>query len=332
MKLSFLVKGSKLFFKFGFAFAIIAYMIYSDRLDLQVVKRGFSSSGTLILATLFVVIASSLCFYRWNLLLRAQNMHFGFWPIVRYSFIGIFFSTTMPGIVSGDVIKAWYILKDRPPGQSRTPILMSIFLDRFMGLFGLITVSVIALFFNWTHAWDTQDLKKVATTVLLLAAGMLCFFAYIMLSMWGPLAGFRRKMQKAERHSIGRLFLKVYDAWISYREAPRTLAATLVTSVFTHCFVISSVIFCAHALGERSIPLYQYFMLVPIGLLTTAIPIAPAGLGVGHVAFAALFRIAGSNYGAEIFTLYVTLQIALNLTGVIFYVRSPRPAVENQIA
>jgi hypothetical protein len=69
---------------------------------------------------------------------------------------------------------------------------------------------------------------------------------------------------------------------------------------------------------------YQYFLLVPMGLLTTAIPIAPAGLGVGHVAFAALFSLAGSEHGAEIFTMYVTIQIVINLTGVFFYLRSPK--------
>jgi hypothetical protein len=52
--------------------------------------------------------------------------------------------------------------------------------------------------------------------------------------------------------------------------------------------------------------------------------VAPAGLGVGHAAFHALFLLVGSSHGSELFTMLVTLQILFNLMGVFFYLRSPK--------
>lgn len=118
--------------------------------------------------------------------------------------------------------------------------------------------------------------------------------------------------------------LKAYDAFMTYREHPEVLFQSLALSICTHISVVTAVIFCSQALGENQLSLYQYFLLVPVGLITTAIPVAPGGLGVGHVAFQELFKLAGSNHGAEIFTLYVMLQISVNLSGVFFYLRAPK--------
>jgi len=66
---------------------------------------------------------------------------------------------------------------------------------------------------------------------------------------------------------------------------------------------------------ELGIPLVSYFILVPLGLMVTAVPISPAGLGVGQVAFLALFQMAGTTQGANLFTLYMASSALINLSG-----------------
>jgi uncharacterized membrane protein YbhN (UPF0104 family) len=131
-------------------------------------------------------------------------------------------------------------------------------------------------------------------------------------------------MNRFQDYRAGKIFLDAYDSWISYGKQPMVLVKALCLSVLTHVCMVTVAILCSKALGEGQIAYFQYFLLVPMGLLTTAIPIAPAGLGVGHVAFAALFAMAGSSHGAEIFTMLVTVQICLNLTGIFFYLRSSK--------
>lgn len=320
----------KLGLKFSFSFAIIFYMIYSGRLDVEVVKKGFSHAPLLVASFVLVVLALATSLYRWGLLMKGQEIGFSFPQLLRYGMIGAFFNTTMPGAVSGDLIKAWYVLADRE-GQKKTPVLTSILLDRAMGVFGLILVAASPLIWQWSLVWSTPSLERIATPVLLLFVLVILFFAYVMLSVWGPLALLRRKMKRFEKYKVGRVALSAYDAFLSYRENPGILLQALVLSVFTHLFIVTVVIFCSYALGEDKLQFFHYFLLVPIGLLTTAIPVAPAGLGVGHVAFAALFALTGSNHGAEVFTMLVTLQIALNLTGVFFYLKSPKVEPENVV-
>jgi hypothetical protein len=53
--------------------------------------------------------------------------------------------------------------------------------------------------------------------------------------------------------------------------------------------------------------------------MTTALPLAPGGLGLGHVAFERLFTMVGLTGGANIFNVMVLGQLSLNLLGVIPY-------------
>jgi hypothetical protein len=61
--------------------------------------------------------------------------------------------------------------------------------------------------------------------------------------------------------------------------------------------------------------------------MTTALPLAPGGLGVGHVAFDKLFAMVGLQGGANVFNVMVLTQLALNLLGVFPYLLYRRAAV-----
>lgn len=322
------IAAIKLALKFAFSFGILFYMVRSGRLDLEVVKRGFFHGHTFLLSLLLVVVATGSALFRWSLLLRGQGLQFPFPRVVRYGMIGAFFNTTMPGAVSGDLIKAWYVISDYKD-QKKTPVLTSIILDRLVGIFGLVLVAVSPILLFWNEIWLMERLHNLVFLVLALFAGVVMFFGYMIASSWGPLAHVRRKLDALAKFGPGRLFLQAYDAWLSYRERPGLLVATLVISIVNHILAITAVILCARALGDYSLSAYQFFLLAPMALVTTAIPIAPAGLGVGHVAFGALFSLAGSSHGAEIFTMYVTVQILVNLTGIFFYLRSPKLSTPN---
>jgi hypothetical protein len=53
--------------------------------------------------------------------------------------------------------------------------------------------------------------------------------------------------------------------------------------------------------------------------MTTALPLAPGGLGVGHYAFDRMFALVGWHGGANVFNVLVLGQLALNLLGFIPY-------------
>lgn len=315
----------KLVAKFAFAFGILAYMVRSGRLNLDVVRQGFSQSGVLAGSATLVLLGLASSLFRWGLLMQGQGIEYTSGQLIRYGMIGAFFNTTMPGAVSGDLIKAWYVIADRK-GQKKTPVLTSVLLDRVMGIFGLVIVSASPLLFFGREVWALPTLRALAVPMLGCFAGVVAFFAYVMVSGRGPFAALRRKMDFLSRHRAGVMILQIYDALVGYRTRPAVLFQSLLLSVVNFLCMVGVSILCGNAIGEVGISPYQYFLIVPIGLFATAIPVAPAGLGVGHAAFHALFLLVGSQHGSEIFTMMVTLQILFNLLGIIFYLRSPKIA------
>ena len=203
-------------------------------------------------------------------------------------------------------------------------MLTSILLDRVMGVFGLVFVAASPLVIFGPTVWAIPELRKVAVPVLVLFVGVVAFFAYVMLSGWGPIAFLRGKLEFLSANRIGKIFLQAYDAWVNYRAHPGILFASLLISVANFLCMVGVSMLCGLAIGETSLTPVHYFLLVPIGLLATAIPVAPAGLGVGHAAFAWLFSLVGSHHGPEVFTMLVTIQILFNLMGVFFYLSGPK--------
>jgi glycosyltransferase 2 family protein len=320
----------KLALKFSFSFFILWYMVHTGRLDLTEVQKGFRDTPALVGSILLVLFALSLSLYRWGRLMKGLGVEFTNLQLLRYGMIGCFFNTTMPGAVSGDLIKVWYVVADHK-GCNKTSVLTSVVMDRIMGVFGLVIVASSPMLLFGHEVWAQPRLRAVAGPMLLLFCGMVAFFLLIMLSSWGPFAKLRTWAQRYEQVKPVHAALRLYDAWSGYQHHPWILAQSLLLSVGTHLSIVTVVALCAHAIGEAQLQPFHYFLLVPVGLLTTAIPIAPAGLGVGQVAFGELFKLAGSANGSAIFTMLVTLQILLNLSGVFFYLRSPNKIPQQEL-
>ena len=114
----------------------------------------------------------------------------------------------------------------------------------------------------------------------------------------------------------------------------KLIANIVGISFLTQGAGIASFVLFGMALKVR-LPLAAYLTLVPLGLMVTAIPIAPAGLGVGQVAFLSLFRMLGVYQGANLFTLYMASYVMINLSGAFLYVSSriatPLPQSANPV-
>src|SRR5690606_33761170 len=77
----------------------------------------------------------------------------------------------------------------------------------------------------------------------------------------------------------------------------------------------------AYALSETGISPEGLFVVAPLGLLVTAVPILPGGVGTGHAAFSFLFHLIGSERGADIFSYFVLNNLALGSIGGLLYLR-----------
>src|SRR5690606_37080300 len=83
-------------------------------------------------------------------------------------------------------------------------------------------------------------------------------------------------------------------------------------------------VFLNSEIGGGLITTGQLLMLVPIGLISTSLPISPGGIGVGQAVFLVLFKwVIGrdSALGPNLITAYQITQLLIGLAGVYFYLR-----------
>jgi hypothetical protein len=86
------------------------------------------------------------------------------------------------------------------------------------------------------------------------------------------------------------------------------------------------------ALGV-SIPLTAYLFCIPLGFVATALPIAPAGVGVGQIAFLFLFHAyapESRDMGAAAITAFQMAMLAWGAVGAVFYVKYKSPVASEE--
>ena len=109
------------------------------------------------------------------------------------------------------------------------------------------------------------------------------------------------------------------QAWL-FGKYKKTTFQCFTISVFVQFLGITSIWILTRPYYPEPIPLSLLLGIIPIGLISIAIPISPAGAGVGHVVFEKLFSLLGVPNGASLFNLHFLIMIFTNLIGVIPYV------------
>ena len=302
--------------KFGLVAGILTYLVQSGRLNFERLLLFHEHPG--MLATMVAVLALlivPMAAMRWWLLLRAIGLPVTPNRAFLLTWIGSFFNTTLPGAVTGDVVKGYYVIKVQE-AEGRTRAFMTLLIDRFVGLFGLIVMAFIALVTNWSLILGKASLHPLAWMIAGLFAGTLLFYGLVLYPFRAGRDPFIRIL---DRLPASGFTLKVYTAFKSYQYHRRTLLVTLLISIALHSMVAVLFFEIAQMMGISGMELATQFFIMPIGLITIAIPVAPGGIGIGHAAFESLYQLVGLSGGADVFNLFIIVQLAVFLLGGIPY-------------
>jgi uncharacterized protein (TIRG00374 family) len=319
------VKNSKiksaliLALKFLFVAALLWFLAQKGFLSLSATLQAFQKPQILVPALIALVCASLISIYRWHLLLRAQGIHLKLLRTFQLGLIGIFFNSALPGAVSGDLIKAFYVAHEAAGQRGRA--FGSILFDRIVGLSALILVSAGALIADWGSLVGTPLLGAVQFSILVSAAGFLAFYAYLFLIRddRDPLLKLLLKLEPKQKQ-VGSI-LRIYQGVRHYRNHRASVLLAVGLSLIIHLIICWSSLRILGALGESVAEPLAAFVIVPLGLLVTAVPVMPGGVGTGHAAFGYLFHFLGALRGADVFSLYVLVQFALGAMGGLIYLR-----------
>jgi uncharacterized protein (TIRG00374 family) len=303
--------------KLSLALGIIAYLVKTGKIDFRSIYNARENYELIILS--FVLIAGAIVvnFYRWALLLKGQDIIISSKDIISLSFIGLFFTTILPGAVGGDLIKSVYVAKKSP--SKRTASVLTVLLDRIIGVAVLIIIGCVGVFININMFKSNAALKTL---------GLMMITILFMISIV-TILGLSRRVHRSRKVKklIGMIpfssvIFKIHDAFHAYRKNIRYLSYAFLISFLTHTLNITAFYFAVRALNFEALDIRSFFFIVPIGMITTAIPLAPAGLGIGQAAFLKLFEWSlgyPSTIGADAITIIQVLSIIIFSFGAYFY-------------
>ena len=306
--------------KIAVAAGLISWLILSGRLDPGQL-RELILSPDLLLAVVgyWLTGACILASVRWYLLLRGAGYQIRWSEVLRLQLIGYLFNLAMPGAVGGDLVKVIYVIRQNKD-QGKAPAFMSILLDRVIGLSGLFFIGMIVALVAFGTLMEEPLLRPMLISLFSLNLGIMIFFAA---ALWH----YRGEDPILRLPGAGlpafRGLRKVYESVRIYRYRRGTILACFGLSLGNQLLGFSLFYFITIHLNQdgSGVPLAGLMTIFPIGMLSAAVPIAPGGLGVGHVAFDQLYGLIGLTGGANVFNLFTLSMLTLSTVGIIPYLR-----------
>lgn len=302
--------------KLAVAAALIGWLIRSGMLKVGALSV-FLDRPILLAADLalfaFAVMTGTL---RWRALLALAGAEIPLARAVQLQMTALFFNVVIPGNVGGDVVKALYVAREEAP-HKRTAILLVVFVERLVGLAGLVLVASAVALLRAPTLWANAQLRQLAIAVGLL--GLCTVVGPVLFVAFMRTAGHRLEAWTTGTTAIAKLLGRLVAAARLLASGPRNLVTALALSMATHAGTITFFMVLTRVITGKDVPFSSIATVFPLGVLTMILPIAPAGLGVGHVAFERLFAMIGLSDGATVFNVYVVGQLAPCLLGVVPY-------------
>ncbi len=315
--------------KLALAALLISWLINSGQLDFSQLKL-FQQDLWLLAMTLlyFIIGVVILGTWRWKTLLEGAGYRISWKRAITLQLTGLFFSSVMPGAVGGDIMKVAYVIRDNPT-KPKSQAMMTALLDRIVGLAGLFIICWVMIVLNLSTVQGFNGFWPLLALISGLSVGFVAFFTAALYHYRDRdpfLAIFNWNLPGI--HFVE----KLYNSLRVYRYARGSILLSLGISLVIQAFCLLLFYYITCKVTGLVPPFGKIAVIFPIGITTTAIPITPAGLGVGHVAFDQLFHMVGLSHGANAFNLLALSMLFLNLTGVIPYLslkKIPLPMLEN---
>jgi uncharacterized membrane protein YbhN (UPF0104 family) len=259
------------------------------------------------LAALLLFLSGALVrAYRWGSLVWALGVRVTWWRLVDLYFVGAFFSQLLPTGVGGDAVKMYELSRD---DHKAAPAISSVLVDRFLGLFVLFSMALVAL------AWG-GDLVEPEERLLIAAVFGLSLVgtALLLQRTWIEALGRRLGLDRL----LGRfkILAELYASLHLY--GPRALLRATAASVAWNLILIVAYYLLGRAVGI-DLQLWYYFLFVPIISAALLIP-SVGGLGVREGITVILFTQVGAGESqalalglAYLLTLWTTALIGATL-------------------
>ncbi|HID00223.1 MAG TPA: flippase-like domain-containing protein [Piscirickettsiaceae bacterium] len=294
-------------FKLLVALALLAFLFWEVDPH-QAWQTITTATPWMVAAALLMQLLSQVtAAVRWKLIMHRLGFHHPFRFYLASYFKGALFNQVLPTSIGGD---AYRIAEVHAHGAPLKEAFYAIFIDRIVGLIGLLLLNILAL---W---WAPADLLPAVLLYGLVSITLAALTGFALL-LW------LHRLTPLYRWSFTRLFAELSERFYRVYRHPRDLAVQIGLSLLTHLFAMLAIFGLGHAVDINQ-PIGIYLALTPPAILLTILPLSFAGWGVREGALIGLFMLVGAAQAQVLAmsVLYGMILIFAALPGVFFYLKS----------
>lgn len=229
----------------------------------------------LFLSLVFMGMTIVLGLFRWRMVLRVQGLDLSLGRTAEISLVAHFFNSFLLGSTGGDLLKAYYAARETH--HKKTEAVVTVLVDRLLGLFAMLLFACLMMLPNLELLAANAALGLFAWIII----GMMAACAVLVgLSFWG---GLSRRWPEARdwlrRLPKGDLLERALNAARRFGGERWTLVRVFGLSMALNVFCVLQIMALSRGLGLQ-IPPIVLFVVVPVIVCLSALPISPSGLGV----------------------------------------------------
>ncbi|MEO0563679.1 MAG: lysylphosphatidylglycerol synthase transmembrane domain-containing protein [Chloroflexota bacterium] len=263
-------------------------------------------------ALLIWIVAIWVASARWRILLDVVRRGTSVNALFAFNMIGIFYAQFLPGLISGDMVKGYYLSRD---GDEKVKVLSSALMDRFVGigingLLGLAALAVSPLVMN------TFDLPGFVPPLVFGGVIVALVVAY----------GMVRFLERFEDRFPGPI-KTAFEPIKLYAAHPVALAGASAMSIAYFAVWTLSLWALGAAVGIADLGFFTMLLVLAVVNVAQFLPLSINGAGIREGAVVALLSAYGvGEEKALVFSLLIPLTaLGLAAIGGMFMLTDYRP-------
>jgi glycosyltransferase 2 family protein len=249
---------------------------------------------TALVASFFLMgLTILLGVVRWRMVLRVQGLDLPFSRAGEISLVAHFFNSFLLGSTGGDLLKAYYAARETH--HKKAEAVTTVFVDRLIGLFAMLLFACLMMGPNLPLLAAHRRLKALAG---LIVAMMLGCALVVVLAFWGGVSrGLPQARQWLAKLPKGELLERSLTACRQFGRQRVFLLQALGLSMVLNAVCVWQVTTLAWGLN-MDISTLALFLIVPMIICISALPITPSGLGVRENLFVWMLAVPEINVDA----------------------------------
>ena len=298
--------------------AILVYWLFR-RIGLNDVLQWLLSAswGWILMSISAFSLSNMLGAWQWYLLIRSKKINLGFWQVVSFYHIGLFFNNFLISYVGGDAFRIYDV---RKRSGDLTTALSTVFFDRFIGFLALTSLSIFVSLFYMRRLGSHVSIYPMASLFLMWSGTLFLLFHERSAKRCGLFVRFF--FPKV----VYRKFREIYYSINLFKNDKTVLLQAFAIALFVQSLRILTHYGTARAMGVHG-EIYIFFIFIPLVATAASLPISVGGIGVREQSSVTLFGQVGfvgeQVVAFELLAYFVSILTTLP-GGIIFALRRER--------